>query len=103
MSTGLACCPAHGRFGGRKPKMDAPKLDAAKKLLRAGTPVTEEAKTLGVGRATLYRKLNSDKQTERAGPPQLSAEQEHLYRGFEMGEAFWEQRVAAQLTSNRLP
>ena len=44
-----------------------------------------------------------DKQTERAGPPQLSTEQEHLYRGFEMGEAFWEQRVAAQLTSNRLP
>ena len=58
---GLSAARARGRLGGRKPKMDAPKLDAAKKLLRAGTPVSEVAKTLGVGRATLYRNLNANK------------------------------------------
>ena len=69
---GLSAARARGRFGGRKPKMDAPKLDAAKKLLRAGTPVTEVAKTLGVGRATLYRNLNADKQAERVELPQVT-------------------------------
>lgn len=62
---GLSAARARGRLGGRKPKMDASKLDAAKKLLRAGTPVAEVAKTLGVGRATLYRNLNADKQAVR--------------------------------------
>ena len=69
---GLSAARARGRFGGRKPKMDAPKLDAAKKLLRAGTPVSEVAKTLGVGRATLYRNLNADKQAERVELPQVT-------------------------------
>lgn len=64
---GLSAARARGRLGGRKPKMDAPKLDAAKKLLRAGTSVTEVAKTLGVGRATLYRNLNADKQAQARG------------------------------------
>jgi len=62
---GLSAARARGRLGGRKPKMNAAKRDAAKKLLRAGTPVTEVAKTLGVGRATLYRNLNADKQASQ--------------------------------------
>lgn len=54
---GLSAARARGRLGGRKPKMDASKLDAARKLLLAGTPASAVAKTLGVGRATLYRGL----------------------------------------------
>ncbi len=69
---GLSAARARGRFGGRKPKMDASKLDAAKKLLLAGTPVTEVAKTLGVGRATLYRQLNVNKQAEQVEVPKVS-------------------------------
>ena len=71
-NAGLAAARARGRLGGRKPKMNAAKLDAAKKLLRAGTPVAEVAKTLGVGRATLYRNLNADKQSERVELPQVT-------------------------------
>jgi DNA invertase Pin-like site-specific DNA recombinase len=66
-NAGLAAARARGRLGGRKPKMNA-----AKKLLRAGTPVAEVAKTLGVGRATLYRNLNADKQSERVELPQVT-------------------------------
>jgi DNA invertase Pin-like site-specific DNA recombinase len=69
---GLSAARARGRFGGCKPNMDASKLDAAKKLLRAGTPVSEVAKTLGVGRATLYRNLNADKQPERVELPKVT-------------------------------
>ncbi|MDD2610776.1 MAG: recombinase family protein [Giesbergeria sp.] len=71
-NAGLAAARARGRLGGRKPKMNAAKLDAAKKLLRAGTPVSEVAKTLGVGRATLYRNLNANKQAERVELPQVT-------------------------------
>ena len=56
-TAGLAAARARGRKGGRKPKLDAAKLDAARKLLNAGTPAVDVAKTLGVGRATLYRHL----------------------------------------------
>lgn len=52
---GLAAAKARGRTGGRKKVMDASKLAAAKNLLEAGTPATEVAKNLGIGRATLYR------------------------------------------------
>jgi DNA invertase Pin-like site-specific DNA recombinase len=92
-NAGLAAARARGRLGGRKPKMNASKLDAAKKLLLAGTPVSEVAKTLGVGRATLYRNLNADK-AERVGVPKLSADQERLYRGIEKGEAFSAENLA---------
>jgi DNA invertase Pin-like site-specific DNA recombinase len=56
---GLAAAKLRGRTGGRKKVMDASKLEAAKVLLDAGTPVTEVAKHLGIGRATLYRALHS--------------------------------------------
>lgn len=106
-NAGLAAARARGRLGGRKPKMNASKLDAAKKLLLAGTPVSEVAKTLGVGRATLYRNLNADK-AERVGVPKLSANQERLYRGIEKGEAFSAENLAqgfggAGVTEDFLP
>nr|WP_272918713.1 helix-turn-helix domain-containing protein [Malikia spinosa] len=53
----MAAARARGRKGGRKPKLDETKRDAARKLLEAGTPAVDVAKTLGVGRATLYRHL----------------------------------------------
>ena len=64
-NAGLAAARARGRLGGRRPKMDAAKLDAARKLLNAGTPANEVARTLGVGRATLYRNLNAEKKAAR--------------------------------------
>lgn len=54
---GLAAAKARGRTGGRKTVMDASKIAAARALLEAGTPATEVAKNLGVGRATLYRSI----------------------------------------------
>ena len=56
---GLAAAKARGRTGGRKKVMDESKIAAAKKLLEAGTPATEVAKNLGVGRATLYRAISA--------------------------------------------
>lgn len=54
---GLAAAKARGRTGGRKKVMDDMKVASARKLISAGTPATEVAKHLGVGRATLYRAL----------------------------------------------
>ncbi len=56
-NAGLSAARARGRLGGRKPKMDQAKTDAARKLLDAGTSGVDVAKTLGVSRATLYRSL----------------------------------------------
>lgn len=56
-NAGLMAARARGRKGGRKLKLDDAKRDAARKLLEAGTPAVDVAKTLGVGRATLYRHL----------------------------------------------
>lgn len=61
-NAGLAAARARGRLGGRKPKLDESKLDAARKLLDAKVEVGTVAKNLGVSRTTLYRalaKLNS--------------------------------------------
>lgn len=54
---GLQAARARGRLGGRKPKMDASKIDVARRLLDSGVPAVEVAKNLGIGRATLYRAL----------------------------------------------
>lgn len=54
---GLSAARARGRLGGRKPKMDPSKVDAAKHLLDTGMSGLEVAKNLGVSRATLYRAL----------------------------------------------
>jgi DNA invertase Pin-like site-specific DNA recombinase len=52
---GLAAARRQGRVGGRKRKMTEPKVQAAKKLLAAGTPPREVAQNLGVSVPTLYR------------------------------------------------
>lgn len=54
---GLAAAKLRGKVGGRKPKMTGRKIDAARKLLLAGTPPREVAGQLGVSVPTLYRHL----------------------------------------------
>lgn len=52
---GLAAAKARGRLGGRKPKMNDSKIDAAKKLLLVGIRPKDVAENLGVSVPTLYR------------------------------------------------
>lgn len=52
---GLAAAKARGKLGGRKRKMTNGKIEAAKKLLAAGTPPKDVAANLGVSVPTLYR------------------------------------------------
>jgi DNA invertase Pin-like site-specific DNA recombinase len=54
---GLAAARRAGRVGGRRPKMTAAKLDAARKLLAANTAPRDVAASVGVSLATLYRHL----------------------------------------------
>ncbi len=54
---GLTAARARGRMGGRKPKMDASRLQSAQHLLASGMAPNEVAANLGVSRATLYRRL----------------------------------------------
>ena len=54
---GLAAARRLGRVGGRKRQMTDSKMDAARKLLLAGTPPKDVAKELGVSVPTLYRWL----------------------------------------------
>lgn len=52
---GLAAAKARGRLGGRRPKMTETKLDAARKLLIAGSRPKDVARDLGISVPTLYR------------------------------------------------
>ena len=52
---GLQAAHRLGRVGGRKRKMDAGKVDAAKHLLSSGVLPKDVAKNLGVSVPTLYR------------------------------------------------
>jgi DNA invertase Pin-like site-specific DNA recombinase len=55
---GLAAARARGHVGGRPTVMNAQKLQSARTLLATGKQSTEAvARTLGVGRSTLYRHL----------------------------------------------
>jgi DNA invertase Pin-like site-specific DNA recombinase len=78
---GLSAARARGRLGGRKPKMDASKLDAARKLLLAGTPASAVAKTLGIGRATLYRGLRVSEDSLQLRASQHQPDREPLDSG----------------------
>ena len=53
----LVAARARGRTGGRPTVMTTAKIRAARRMITAGTPLTEVASVLGVGRATLYRHL----------------------------------------------
>lgn len=58
---GLAAARARGRKGGRPKKLTPRKLAQARALLKdPDQSVTEVARTLGVGRATLYRALKEE-------------------------------------------
>ncbi|OZD06517.1 DNA invertase [Rhodococcus sp. 06-235-1A] len=56
---GLAAARARGRIGGQSPKIDPGKARHIRRMLADGTPKTEIASVLGIGRATLYRHLTS--------------------------------------------
>ncbi|ORI13651.1 hypothetical protein BJI47_23335 [Rhodococcus sp. 1168] len=56
---GLAAARARGRIGGQPPKIDAAKARQITRMLHDGTPKTEIASVLGIGRATLYRHLST--------------------------------------------
>jgi DNA invertase Pin-like site-specific DNA recombinase len=56
-TAGRAAARARGRQGGRQAVMTPSKLEAARALLAADHSPAEVAKTLGVGRSTLYRAL----------------------------------------------
>ena len=54
-NAGLAAAKNRGRIGGRPRAMTAGKLEAAEKLLRAGMPVSDVARSLEVSAPTIYR------------------------------------------------
>lgn len=56
---GLAAARARDRIGGQPAKIDAEKARHIRRMLDDGTPKTEIASVLGIGRATLYRHLSS--------------------------------------------
>lgn len=68
-NAGLAAARARGRLGGRKPKLDASKLESARTLLAAKVEVGVIAKNLGVSRTTLYRALAKLALTDEAVAP----------------------------------
>ena len=59
---GLAAARARGAQPGRPKRLTADRLEIAQQLIDSGKPVTEVARTLEVGRTTLYRYLNADQQ-----------------------------------------
>lgn len=62
---GLKAAKARGSRLGRKPALIASQVEHARKLMEAGERPADVARSLNVGRATLYRAL-------RAQPPQVS-------------------------------
>ena len=52
---GLDAARARGRMGGRRRKLSAADVEAAKAMVRAGTTPVAAAERLGVSLATLYR------------------------------------------------
>ncbi len=75
-TAGLAAARARGRRGGRPPKMTADKIAAARALYSARELTLDEiAKTLGVGRTTLYRHLSPPATTSAGRTPRAHGEQ----------------------------
>ena len=62
---GLAAARARGRVGGRKPSLTPKKVQVARRMYEAGdSTVVEIAKVLGVSRATIYRHLATEGDSE---------------------------------------
>ncbi len=59
--SGLAAARARGRVGGRPVVVDAERLVAARALIDSGQSVVSVARTLGVGRSSLYRALERER------------------------------------------
>lgn len=59
---GLAAARRRGRIGGRPSKMNAARIEAARKLLAGDMPPKDVARSLGVSVATLYRHVPADSQ-----------------------------------------
>lgn len=67
---GLSAARARGRKGGRRKVMDEKKAAMAMSLSKDPThSIGDICKTLGVSRATLYRCLNSQRNTQNGGQP----------------------------------
>jgi DNA invertase Pin-like site-specific DNA recombinase len=69
---GIADARAAGRYKGRKPTARAKAGDAVK-LFREGHKVSEVAKALGIGRASVYRALADAKGKGSTSLPQIGA------------------------------
>ena len=54
---GIERAKAEGKMGGRQTVMSPERIRVASAMLAEGRPVSEVARVLGVGRATLYRAL----------------------------------------------
>ncbi|ASR55648.1 MULTISPECIES: recombinase family protein [Cellulomonas] len=66
--SGLEAARARGRIPGRPPVVDTERLAAARVLVDQGQSVVSVAKTLGVGRSSLYRAIERERsQSANAG------------------------------------
>jgi DNA invertase Pin-like site-specific DNA recombinase len=66
---GLVAARQAGRVGGRKRSMTPAKIEAAKTLLKQGTPAKDVAATLGVSVPTLYRWVPAGAMERPMGAP----------------------------------
>lgn len=57
---GLAAGKARGRVGGRKPSLTAEKAEQAIAMLQAGNSPTKVAKAVGVGKSTIYSRIQGE-------------------------------------------
>ena len=57
---GLAAGMARGRVGGRKPSLTPEKAEQAIAMLQAGNSPTKVAKAVGVGKSTIYSRIQGE-------------------------------------------
>jgi DNA invertase Pin-like site-specific DNA recombinase len=57
---GMASARSRGRHLGRSPSLNPFKIEHARMLIDSGASVSDTARTLNVGRSTLYRALRAD-------------------------------------------
>jgi DNA invertase Pin-like site-specific DNA recombinase len=58
---GLEAARSRGKTPGRPTVMTPDRVDTARAMLAAGTPISRIASTLGVGRGSIYRALEPDR------------------------------------------
>jgi len=57
---GMASARSRGRHLGRSPSLNPSKVEHARMLIDSGASVSDTARTLNVGRSTLYRALRAE-------------------------------------------